>query len=138
MKTPLSVADLAQLIKFMGMLGSDHDGEIVAAGRHATKFLKSRGLTWEEVFRLPDPVQTVITVTKIDGLENHAELALRILDDMDFRTTMSNWEVEFMTSISRRWSTLTEKQEFHLKKIAARYVFAQQEARSRSSPWTNV
>lgn len=129
MKTPLSIADLTQLIKYMGMLGSDHDGEIAAAGRHATKFLKARGLTWAEVFKLPDPAAPTVIVTKVDGLDNHAELALWILGDPFFVASMSDWEVEFVTSISRRHFALTEKQEFHLKKIAARFMFVQQGSR---------
>src|SRR3954462_8180152 len=42
--------DLAnKLAKVLGMLGSDHDGEIAAAGRRAHAMVKGAGLTWDQV-----------------------------------------------------------------------------------------
>jgi hypothetical protein len=41
--------DLAKLAKVLGMLGSDHDGEIAAAGRRANAMVKGAGLTWDQV-----------------------------------------------------------------------------------------
>lgn len=42
--------DLAsKLAKVLGMLGSEHDGEIAAAGRRANTMVKSAGLTWGDV-----------------------------------------------------------------------------------------
>lgn len=40
-----------QLIKFLGMTGSKHDGEALNAVRIANRLLGSLGITWEEVFR---------------------------------------------------------------------------------------
>ncbi len=37
------------LIKFLGMLGSEHDGEVLAAARKATAALKAANLTWADV-----------------------------------------------------------------------------------------
>ena len=41
------------LVKLLGMLGSDHDGEVAAAGRKAHEFIRRLGLTWAEVIHSP-------------------------------------------------------------------------------------
>jgi hypothetical protein len=41
------------LCKLLGMLGSDHDGEIAAAGRKAHAHIKKLGLTWADVIYFP-------------------------------------------------------------------------------------
>lgn len=46
--------DLAsKLAKVLGMLGSDHDGEIAAAGRRANMMIQKAGLTWGDVISPP-------------------------------------------------------------------------------------
>ena len=45
--------DEAQLIKILGLLGSDHDNEALAAARLAEKERRKRGLTWGEIVNLP-------------------------------------------------------------------------------------
>jgi hypothetical protein len=45
----LSDKDLAHLRKLAGMLGSEHDGEVLTAARKASDFLKTRKLTWADV-----------------------------------------------------------------------------------------
>src|SRR4051812_4497286 len=44
-----SPALTAKLAKILGMLGSDHDGEVAAAGRRANAIIKGAGLTWDQV-----------------------------------------------------------------------------------------
>jgi hypothetical protein len=41
------------LVKLLGYLGSDHDGEIAAAGRNAHEFIRRLGLTWADVIFCP-------------------------------------------------------------------------------------
>lgn len=43
--------DVEKLIKVVGLLASDHDGERSCAARMASDLLKAYGLTWEDVFR---------------------------------------------------------------------------------------
>jgi hypothetical protein len=43
---PLRPGDRERLIKLLGLLGSDFDGEISAAGRKAAEFLRQRKLMW--------------------------------------------------------------------------------------------
>lgn len=47
----ITLTDLARLKKVLGMLGSDQDGEVLAAAKAATKIMKDNGLTWDEFFR---------------------------------------------------------------------------------------
>ena len=41
------------LAKLLGYLGSDHDGEVAAAGRKANEFVRRLGLTWGDVICCP-------------------------------------------------------------------------------------
>jgi hypothetical protein len=41
--------DLDKLAKVLGMMGSDHDGEVMAAARMAIKMVKDANTTWHEV-----------------------------------------------------------------------------------------
>ena len=43
----------SHLVKLLGYLGSDHDGEITAAGRKAHAFIRRLGLTWADVIFCP-------------------------------------------------------------------------------------
>jgi hypothetical protein len=51
----LTPAFADKLVKVLGMLGSDHDGEIAAAGRRAHSMLKAMGLTWSDVIKPASP-----------------------------------------------------------------------------------
>ena len=55
-RLPPAVAD--RLIKVIGMFGSAHDGEVVAAARQATRLLREHDCTWAELLEpivLPPP-----------------------------------------------------------------------------------
>ena len=43
-----------RLVGILGRLGSDHDGERAAAGLLATRLLRDRGLSWDEILPGPD------------------------------------------------------------------------------------
>jgi hypothetical protein len=45
----LPPADRTRLANLLGMLGSEHDGEIINAARAATRLVRDRGLTWHQV-----------------------------------------------------------------------------------------
>jgi hypothetical protein len=44
---------VSHLAKLLGYLGSDHDGEIAAAGRKAHQFIRRLGLSWSDVIFCP-------------------------------------------------------------------------------------
>jgi hypothetical protein len=48
--------DREKLIKLLGLLGSDHNGEIAAAGRVADALIRDAGVTWADVIA-PETVQ---------------------------------------------------------------------------------
>ena len=49
--------DRDRLAKLLGMMGSAHDGEVVAAARQVERLRADAGLTWPEILvpRLPPP-----------------------------------------------------------------------------------
>jgi hypothetical protein len=51
----LTPALASKLVKVLGMLGSDHDGEVAAAGRKAHCMLQAEGLTWGDVINPAAP-----------------------------------------------------------------------------------
>ena len=48
--------DRERLIKLLGLLGSDHNGEIATAGRMADALIRDAGVTWADVIA-PETVQ---------------------------------------------------------------------------------
>lgn len=50
----LAPAEHRRLVGILGRLGSDHDGERAAAGLLATRLLRDRGLSWDQVVPAPD------------------------------------------------------------------------------------
>ena len=53
----LSGLFLDKLAKVLGMLGSAHDGEVLAAGRRAHMMVTGAGWTWPELLGAPSAVQ---------------------------------------------------------------------------------
>jgi hypothetical protein len=45
----LDPRNLERLVKLLGMLGSDHDGERAAAAAKASELVRAHGLTWLDV-----------------------------------------------------------------------------------------
>ena len=45
----LTLADATKLAKVLGLLGSSHDGEILAAVRQAERIRASLGLLWHDI-----------------------------------------------------------------------------------------
>ncbi len=44
-----------QLIKVLGMLGSEHDGERASAAAIADRIVRKLGLTWTDIISRPEP-----------------------------------------------------------------------------------
>jgi hypothetical protein len=85
--------DRRRLAMVLGLLGSSHDGEIVAAARQAEKLRHEAGVSWGEILGAEaggdDPIETLI-------------------DNLD---QLSDWEQRFVRSIATRDAeTLTSKQ----------------------------
>jgi hypothetical protein len=52
-RAPVDQATVTRLVKLLGMLGSAHDGEIAAAGRKASEYIRQHRLQWSDVIAAP-------------------------------------------------------------------------------------
>lgn len=109
----------AKLAKILGMLGSDYDGEIAAAGRQANAMVKRAGLTWDEVISssalIPQPTQRPRRRWRKPGAPSDAAaLCMQWRDEV-----LTDWEADFCRSIIGR-CRLSAKQADVLARIVDR------------------
>lgn len=120
--------DLKTFIRICGRLGSDHDGECVAAAKAATKFLAKHSLTWEEVLTPSERPMMVASVTtdddrSFDPPPDLSWVAAAKLCLEEPAALKNDREIEFLVGIiqrSQRWPTLTDKQGIWLADICGR------------------
>jgi hypothetical protein len=105
MSAPLPRAKLAAIL---GLLGSDHDGEVLAAARMAERIRRAAGTTWPDLLAAPDPSPSRFVHWRV--LLSRAQAKPELL---------SPWEAGFLASIARRTST-TPKQHAVLQRLAER------------------
>lgn len=89
----------AKLVKILGMLGSDHDGEVAAAGRRADALLKGAGLTWDQLLTPTRPEPLHGPPRRWRRPASPSEAAALALMWPEILTT---WEAEFCRSIVGR------------------------------------
>jgi hypothetical protein len=97
--------DTRLLARVLGMLGSDHDGEVAAAGRAAAKLVRDAGISWDAVLDPPvmrlAPPPSALRINPSEVI--HA--ALRRPE------RLSPWETDFAHSIAERGTRhLSERQ----------------------------
>jgi hypothetical protein len=117
--------DRAQLARILGMLGSAHDGEVVAAGRMAERMRAAAGATWFEPLSPPPPaIASRVAVEPPETLDE----AIGLCRDYPEHTT--EWERNFIASISRRphCRRLSEKQLRVLTRVVRRILDAEMPA----------
>lgn len=86
----LTSSDIALLSKLLGMVGSAHDGEALAAARKADALVKGRGRTWPEVLGLgeaPPPAPEA----------EHIALARELLGKG--KAICTPWEMRFLRGV---------------------------------------
>jgi hypothetical protein len=105
--TPLPPDIAAKLAKVLGMLGSDHDGEVAAAGRRAHALIRNAGLTWAQVIR-PGSRRCWRPVPL--GADCAAQCLL-------WPEALTEWEAAFCRSIAGRYR-ISPKQTDVLERIA--------------------
>jgi hypothetical protein len=81
----VTALDPGKLARILGMLGSAHDSETLAAGRAANKLVREAGLTWPDVIVSP---------------------TLPILPNSE----LTAWEHDFLSSLRRQKYPPTPKQ----------------------------
>ena len=95
--------DREKLVKTLGMLGSDHDGEVAAAGRAADRLIREAGLRWPDIIppQLGKPDRR-----EADGIETvqAVEFVLAHIDPL------TEWEANFARSVGRARYRLSQKQ----------------------------
>jgi hypothetical protein len=93
--------DRDRLARVLGMLGSAHDGEALAAARQAERLRAEAGLTWGEILllRLPAP--------RRQHVETFADAIEFVLN---FEETLTPWERDFALSLRRQRSPISTKQ----------------------------
>jgi hypothetical protein len=97
----LSPLFLDKLAKILGLLGSAHDGEILAAGRRAHMLIANSGWTWPELLGAPSAVEDCRAARQM------AEACL------ESKSLFEDYEAKFLTNILpqlRRGRRLSEKQ----------------------------
>jgi hypothetical protein len=103
-----------RLARILGMMGSDHDGEALAAARLAERLRREADATWSEIIvpTLPppdDPAPAFRTPDDaIDYLRDHPDL-------------LTPWERGFIRSLAeRRRARLSDKQLAVLARLAVK------------------
>jgi hypothetical protein len=93
--------DRERLARVLGMLGSEHDGEALAAARQAERLRAGAGLTWPDIVLAPSPQQMPWPGSIADAIE------LCISSG----AALTAWDRKFLSSIARRPpNRLSEKQ----------------------------
>lgn len=129
MTPALSLTERTRLVALLGMLGSDFDGGRASAALLATRLLKAKDLTWDQV---------VATTRVTDGTIRHSKPAADTewpgsagADplDADWRATalqcaryphlINRWESDFLSGLPR-FPRLSWKQRETLIKIVTR------------------
>src|SRR4051812_2433984 len=91
--------DRGRLVKLLGMLGSDHDGEIAAAGRAADRLVRQAGVRWRDVI-----------VPALPPLNTGGTIADQIDFVLGFPDALNEWERRFILSLARQRRAPSEKQ----------------------------
>lgn len=110
--TALSESDRSHLVKLLAMLGSDHAGERDAAGLAADRFIRQRGLSWEEALapktherRLPEMGRWRRTCGQL----------------MEKTQALRPWERSFVADLPK-FPRISVKQRYVLNEIAKRVL----------------
>jgi hypothetical protein len=96
MNAPLNRERLAKLL---GMLGSEHDGEVITAARRADELVRRGGLTWRDVVA-PNDAQPQLDHVGF-GVANEIRFCLL------HRHRLTEWERSFLAGIRNQNAPLS-------------------------------
>lgn len=120
--TTLTATDRATVAKLLGLVGSHHDSEALAAARKAHQLVTRNGSTWPEILGLehvePEPEPT-------PPAPPHIALARELLGRG--KSVITNWERNFLIGIMA-FKSLKPKQIETLEAVAAKINAATQSA----------
>jgi hypothetical protein len=110
-----ALVDLQRLARVCGLLGSEHDGEALAAARQAEKIRKKVGVTWEELLvpsirpRSADPLPEELT-----DWRSACHFCL------ERYRSLTSWELDFVATVARYQKPPSAKQLIILQRLVAR------------------
>jgi hypothetical protein len=110
-----ALVDLRRLARVCGLLGSDHDGEALAAVRQAEKIRKKVGVTWEELLvpslrqRPGDPPP-----------EDLIDWRWACHFCLEHYHLLTSWELDFVATVARYTKPPSAKQLIILRRLVAR------------------
>jgi hypothetical protein len=107
-----------RLTKILGMLGSDHDGEIAAAGRQAHRLIQQAGLTWPEVIA-PTPPASQQHYRPPRRWRSPISYSDACAQCLLWPEALTDWETGFLQSIASR-HRISDKQIAVLNRITAK------------------
>jgi hypothetical protein len=105
---PLNPATANRLVKLLGMLGSDHPGEVANAGTAAHRLLQSAGLTWADIIAAP---MTKAAWREPTDWRDAVAICLGLID-----APLTDWDRRFLFGIAGR-EMLTDRQAGQLERI---------------------
>jgi hypothetical protein len=111
--TPLPPTDWQLLVKLLGMLGSDHAGERDAAGLAVHRFIRKRGLTWQDVLQ----PETLLAANR-NAVQTWRDIVAECLRQPG---SLRPWERDFLRSLSA-FTSISPKQRSVLGQIADRVL----------------
>ena len=88
--------DLRRLARVCGLLGSDHDGEALAAARQAEKLRKKVGLSWDELL-VPSPRQR----SGDPPSEELTDWRWACHFCLERSRSLTRWELNFVATVAR-------------------------------------
>jgi len=116
----LNEADRTRLIRLLGMLGSDFDGERANAGAMANRLVRERGLTWDKVipFQVNGAQQQQHTHQPPPPPPPLRSWSDVISDCRAHPNYITQWEEEFLDSMANWYGRPTDRQRAVLCRIA--------------------
>jgi hypothetical protein len=110
-----ALVDRQRLARVCGLLGSDHDGEALAAVRQAEKIRKKLGLTWEELL-VPSPRQRAADPPP----EDLTDWRWACHFCLERYRWLTSWELDFVATVARYTKPPSVKQMIILQRLVAR------------------
>jgi hypothetical protein len=108
-------AERDKLARLLGMLGSDHLGEVANAGRLADKLVRNAGLTWSDIIAPALSSPHIDPDTDPSGADWRRTAAAC----SRYPHLLNRWEAEFLAGLLR-FPRLSLKQRSALLKIVVR------------------
>jgi hypothetical protein len=105
--------DRERLARVLGMLGSAHDGEALAAARQAERLRAEAGLTWAEIVIRALPAPSSPQPCRYPVAEATAFL-------FEHWELLTDWEIDFVESLRRQRYPLSQKQREVLDRLVVK------------------